>query len=151
MSRRISVSLVTCHLSLVTMLMCAQAGTAWAYRRFDGKSHEVSGRKVPPTPTDLRDDGVVVANGHTFGRVNALTVIVAQDSTLEHVRLEYSRDGVTWTVIGRDFDTRDTTFAVEWDTQTLPVASDYRIRAIAHDSGGEDAGGPAFINCQITR
>lgn len=105
----------------------------------------------PPAPANLQDDGVAVSDGHAFGPLNTLTVTVAPDGTLEHARFEFSRDGVTWTTIGEDFDTTDTAFSVQWETRTLAVASDYRVRVVAHDASGNETVGPTFSNCQVTR
>ncbi len=107
-------------------------------------------------PTDLRDDGTLVQDGHSFGTntVNALTAqaySASQMSAMQAVRFEYSYPGQGWTAIGTDSDTSDSTYGVAWDVTGLPARNDYNVRAVAVDAFNNQDPGPTFSNCVVNQ
>ncbi|HRY30606.1 MAG TPA: fibronectin type III domain-containing protein, partial [Elusimicrobiota bacterium] len=107
----------------------------------------------PSAPTNMQDDGGVVANDHVFNATNTLTVQAAAgstDKTLESVRVEYSTDsGTTWSTIGRDYDVTDDTYTFTWYTTALSTSATYYVRAVSEDASGNMGLMAAFTDCDV--
>ena len=107
---------------------------------------------TPDAPGNLKDDGVLIEDGHIFGRLNVLSAEAdTSDSSLLGVRFEY-RDyttSSTWQTIGMDTSPQGNVFSVNWDTSTLDPTHTYGIRAVSVDAGGNETSSTEFTGCAI--
>jgi len=107
----------------------------------------------PTSPTNLKNNGVSIANGHIFGMKNILTVNASSgaiDDTLEGVRFEYSDDnGNIWHTIGTDYELINDTYELVWYISGLRLDKEYSIRAVAQDFAGNQTPGQSYHNCPI--
>ncbi len=124
----------------------------------DDVQFEVTGYtedKTPPsTPYNLLCNGEKVKDQYIFKQNCELTVNAdssASDPTLECVRFEYSTDGGnTWSIIGIDYDTSDTTYSTIWDLLGLAETSDYQVRVVAQDVMGNETIMSPFLGTGIS-
>ena len=107
---------------------------------------------APSAPYNLKDDGVLIAPGHVFGRNNVLSANAdVDDSSLWGVRFEY-RDYTTlasWASIGVDTSPEGSEFSASWDTSSLNTTHTYWVRATAIDIASNETSSSAVTNCSI--